>query len=746
MTKKAFTRALSAFMLLMALEGSAQDNERIVVGHNLNIGSGHTLVYDEINGVQGNAVGTQNYLGSPNTLAVGSNDTICTYSASSVALGADNRVQGVSSMGFGCGVKVNSNFGVGLGYNIKANGPSTCMVIGSGIAGPAGANVLLVNNTNNSLAIGFNSTKPTLFVSQSPNNYSQGILDKTGKVAIGDVTPQAKLHIRSDSGEDAGIILVPADTSSNRAFVRIWDRDHHITVGNDKVMNISSGSHNNIGITSKNFKVSNKVLDMGAFGDNKLTFSTEGTPSISSNAYPSNGSYSNSTVGPSYTLEFGNTGLLVRTALYSPTSRPDYIANWRDAMTVSPDGFVKIYGKVGIGDVTPIAKLHIQSERDEDARMIIEAADPAMHGSVIQLQDSQHHISVDTRGKMAVSSSNTFDVASSNFNLDDTRMDLGAAAERKITMVSGNVPALYSNAYPRNDSYYRHTQGSSYALEFGNDGMTLRTAANQESRWSEITNWRTALSVGVDSVVNINGKVGINTRNTTSDYALAVDGGVITTKVYIQDVEDWQDRVFGAGYQLMSLGEVETYVAAHHHLPGIPSEAEVRSEGYDLGAMQAALLGKIEELTLHVIRQQKEIDSLRTLATVRFGYDACGNRVSRALEFAKMEEEPGEAEPDGERRDGATSWQASLRDTFAGCEAMLFPNPTVAGFIVSLTGKDAPRGARATLVTVEGKTLEEREVNGFTEEFDLSGKPAGVYLLRLASEQETKVWKVIKRN
>ncbi|WP_159451692.1 hypothetical protein [Pedobacter africanus] len=41
-------------------------------------------------------------------------------------------------------------------------------------------------------------------------------------------------------------------------------------------------------------------------------------------------------------------------------------------------------------------------------------------------------------------------------------------------------------------------------------------------------------------------------------------------------------------------------------MPGIPSAAEVKANGLDLGEMNAKLLQKIEELTLHLIRLEKE--------------------------------------------------------------------------------------------------------------------------------------------
>ena len=42
-------------------------------------------------------------------------------------------------------------------------------------------------------------------------------------------------------------------------------------------------------------------------------------------------------------------------------------------------------------------------------------------------------------------------------------------------------------------------------------------------------------------------------------------------------------------------------------MPGIPSACEVEKDGIDVASMDAKLLQKIEELTLYVIQQQKQI-------------------------------------------------------------------------------------------------------------------------------------------
>lgn len=92
---------------------------------------------------------------------------------------------------------------------------------------------------------------------------------------------------------------------------------------------------------------------------------------------------------------------------------------------------------------------------------------------------------------------------------------------------------------------------------------------------------------------------------------LNVVGGIITDSIRVAHVNLWSDHVFASNYKLKPLPELEAYVQSNKHLPGIPAEKEVIEEGVNLVLMQAKLLEKIEELTLYVIRQQKEIDDLK---------------------------------------------------------------------------------------------------------------------------------------
>jgi hypothetical protein len=103
---------------------------------------------------------------------------------------------------------------------------------------------------------------------------------------------------------------------------------------------------------------------------------------------------------------------------------------------------------------------------------------------------------------------------------------------------------------------------------------------------------------GVRLLIDPTGNVGIGTTNPTAKLSV---NGTIRTKEVVVDT-GWADYVFKPDYQLPALSEVGAYIREHHHLPGVPSEKDVQEKGVGLGEMQAKLLAKVEELTLHMIQ------------------------------------------------------------------------------------------------------------------------------------------------
>jgi len=102
-----------------------------------------------------------------------------------------------------------------------------------------------------------------------------------------------------------------------------------------------------------------------------------------------------------------------------------------------------------------------------------------------------------------------------------------------------------------------------------------------------------------------NGNVGIGTTNPSEK--LTVKGRVLAEEIKVQLSTSWPDYVFAQNYKRMPLPELEQFIVKNKHLPDIPSAQQVAKEGIELGATQAALLKKIEELTLYMIEQNKEL-------------------------------------------------------------------------------------------------------------------------------------------
>jgi len=138
-----------------------------------------------------------------------------------------------------------------------------------------------------------------------------------------------------------------------------------------------------------------------------------------------------------------------------------------------------------------------------------------------------------------------------------------------------------------------------HQLNFNNGGIYYRTGVPGAASWE---GWQKLV------IENSSGNVGIGI--TTPDSKLSVNGNIRAKEIKVEIV-NWPDYVFAKDYSFPSLPETEKHIQEKGHLPGMPSAKEVGTNGINLGEMNAMLLQKIEELTLHLIEQNKEIKIIR---------------------------------------------------------------------------------------------------------------------------------------
>lgn len=150
------------------------------------------------------------------------------------------------------------------------------------------------------------------------------------------------------------------------------------------------------------------------------------------------------------------------------------------------------------------------------------------------------------------------------------------------------------------------TENDFAMIQFENNGGICFFTKPHNSSSAEI-NHVDLLNNYLRMYIDWRGQVGIGTLD-TKGHKLAVGGSAIFTSAYVKLEPNWPDYVFEKDYQLLPLPELEKFIRQNKHLPEVPTAEEVAKDGLNLGTTQAALLKKIEELTLYIIEQNKKME------------------------------------------------------------------------------------------------------------------------------------------
>nr|WP_068890590.1 hypothetical protein [Pedobacter panaciterrae] len=201
------------------------------------------------------------------------------------------------------------------------------------------------------------------------------------------------------------------------------------------------------------------------------------------------------------------------------------------------------------------------------------------HGSSLNIWVNGSSDNLNGTATPALSISNTGDISLGNGSLNSKLDVTGETSFTKFLRFKSDDQELQ---FYRSGAVYGYLWSSGRGLHWGK-GSFLNSITIENS-----------------------GNVGIGTED-TKGYKLAVNGKIRAQEIKVETA-NWPDYVFSKNYQLPSLQETEQHIKDKGHLPGIPSAEKVKTNGIDLGEMNAKLLQKIEELTLYLIDLKKDND------------------------------------------------------------------------------------------------------------------------------------------
>ncbi|TKC05243.1 hypothetical protein [Pedobacter frigoris] len=194
-----------------------------------------------------------------------------------------------------------------------------------------------------------------------------------------------------------------------------------------------------------------------------------------------------------------------------------------------------------------------------------------------------------------------------NFSWSQWQSDLGYQKPSRIRL----------GTYMKNGSPFIRIEISNNSVYWAN--YTISATDYSDSFYHYYSGWTYAVgempagttsqihTVSSNNDVLVDGKIGIGMNTPTEK--LEVNGKIRAREIKVENA-NWPDYVFAPSYKVPTLQETEKHIKEKGHLPGIPSASDVKANGIDLGDMNAKLLQKIEELTLHLIEKDKKIVNL----------------------------------------------------------------------------------------------------------------------------------------
>ncbi len=227
-------------------------------------------------------------------------------------------------------------------------------------------------------------------------------------------------------------------------------------------------------------------------------------------------------------------------------------------------------GNVGIGTASPGARLHLENTAGTNSEWI-------------RLTEGATEYRISNEGgrlKFREGTNDRFVIRSGG------NIGIGTTSPVAKLEVKGDFIRLQESAAARTLDIYPAVSGQNHRFT----STTTSGGYNFEN------------NAGTLMTISSTGQVGIGT--TSPGEKLEVNGTIRSKRVKVE-ATGWPDYVFSKNYTLNTLEEVEDFIQKNQHLPEVPSAKEIEEKGLDLGAMDATLLKKVEELTLYLIEEHK---------------------------------------------------------------------------------------------------------------------------------------------
>ena len=141
-----------------------------------------------------------------------------------------------------------------------------------------------------------------------------------------------------------------------------------------------------------------------------------------------------------------------------------------------------------------------------------------------------------------------------------------------------------------------------------------------------------------------------------------------------------------------------------------------------------------------------------------YGYDLSGNRISRVITLPSqtssavssadpLTEPPADpvVEPVEEQSMEQSPEQQVYSEMLKDFSVLIYPNPTKGELTVKIQGLAEEQTAVLRIYSASGSLILQKTGVRDMEYLDISHQPAGIYLLKITSEDTSTEWKIIKQ-